>query len=42
MLYVLGDDELRLEGSEGFSDLLYLTRTDVGEGRENDLFVGSE
>jgi len=39
---VLGNDKLRLERSESFSNLLDLTGTNIGESSENDLLVGSE
>ena len=42
MSYVFGDDEYALERSEDFTDLLNLARSDVGEGSEDNLFVGSE
>lgn len=40
--YVFGDDEDAVVCSERFSDLLNLTGADVGEGGEDDLFVGAE
>jgi hypothetical protein len=40
--YVLGDDEDAVVGAEGLSDLLDLTGTDVGEGSQDDLLVGTE
>ena len=42
MGYVLGDDEDAVVGAEGLSDLLDLTGTDVGEGSQDDLLVGTE
>ena len=42
MGYVLGDDESALMGSEKFSDLLNLARTDISEVHEDYLFVLSK
>jgi len=41
-IYVLGDGEMTIVGSESFSDLLDLTWTDICEVGEDDLFMESE
>ena len=42
IIYVFGDDKDAVVCSKRFPDLLNLTRANVGEGCEDDLFVGAE
>ena len=41
-MYIFGDDEDAIGGSEQLADKLDLVRADVGEGGQDDLLVGSE
>ena len=41
-MYIFGDDEDAIGGSEELADKLDLVWADVGEGGQDDLFVGSE